>query len=229
MALWVKSTIYFFLLSVAVTFMFMPGLDFAVAHEPVPTGVLLIILAFAVCYVLTAFFLKVAPGEIFANAPRRTFAELLRSLPKLIGILVIFALAFAVISGLLALLLYYVIFAGLSPIERKTPIFIATAILVVLSSPFFARSFAIFASGESRFRPIFANSLRMGGRLYIKYLLLGTVSFGLALLIRLVLSELPEPFGLILMLALTSLVFGVAIPLSWMFGEDGRREGENNG
>jgi hypothetical protein len=228
--MWLRSTIYFLLLSAAVTFLFLPGLDFAAGHETVANGVLLIILAVVVCYVLTAFFLKGTPGEIFSDAPRRTFAELLRTLPKLIGSFAIFALAFAVISGLLALFLYYVIFAGQPPFERKTAVLIAAAVLVVLSSPFFAQAYAIFAGGEGRFRLIFANSLRMGGRLYGKYLILGAVSYGLALLIRLVWRELPEPFGLLLMLALTSVVFGVAIPVSWIWGESDRKgEGENNG
>jgi hypothetical protein len=199
-------------------------------HENIPAAIVLLILSVAVSYVLTAFFLKSAPVEIFAAAPHRTFPERLRTLPKLIGSLAIFALAFAVISGLFALFLHYVIFAGQPPIERKTPILIAAAVLVVLSTPFFARAYAIFAGGENRFRPIVSNSLRLGGRRYVKYLILGAAAYGLALLIRLVLRELPEPVGLILMLALTSAVFGIAIPVSWMFGEDGRkRDGEKNG
>jgi len=223
--IWILSTAYVLAVSLAVSYVFFAGLS-AIPLGGVSLGVVFICLAAAVCYVATAVFFAYAPKRIFPGLSRPALSESLAALPKLLAILGFFTLGFAAVSGLLSLLIFYVLSAGLPEMERRTPVMAGVVIVLLLSLPFFARAFAGFAAGEAETGGLFRGSLRMGGPLYSKYLILSAIAFGLALLIRVFLGSPGSLSGALATLVLTSAVFGAAIPVSWvLYRQDRLRRG----
>gem|GEM_PF-2727545 len=216
--LWLLSTAYVLVFSLALSYLFFPGV-MSVSAGNVPVGIVFICLSTFVCYFSTAIYLAFFPKQVLTGLCERTFSESFTSLPKLIAVLGIFALGFAVLSGLVSVLVFYVLAAGLSEAERQTPVLAGVVIVLLLSLPFFARAFSGFAAGEMDFKRLFTGSLRVGAALYLRYLVLSAIVFGLALMLRVFIPASAGPAASLLTLILTSLVFGAAIPASWIIYE----------
>jgi len=212
--IWFVSSAYAFAASLAISYLFLPGIT-AISSGGVTFGVVFICLSVAVCYFATAVFFIAAPGSVFPGLTRRTLPERFAALPKLAAVLGIFTLGFAVLSGLLSLLVFYVLAADIQEMGRWTPVTVVVLAVLLLSLPFFARAFAGFAAGDDSLGSLFKESLRMGAPLYLKYLVLSAIAFGLAFLIRILLAGTGDPVGTLAMFILTALVFGAAIPVSW--------------
>ena len=219
--LWLLSAAYVFVFSLALSYLFFPGITTASAGS-VPIGIVFICLSIAVCYAATAIYLYLAPKQIFFGLPHQMFSETFTGLPKLIAVLGIFTLGFAVISGLVSVLVFYVLAAGSPEASRQTPVLFGVVIVLLVSLPFFARAFAGYAASEAGFKRLFTGSLRMGAALYLRYLVLSAIVFGLALMLRVFIPASAGPAASLITLVLTSLAFGAAIPVSWViFQNDG--------
>jgi len=209
---WLASTVFMLVLSLSVTYLFLPGLSSARAGGA--GGIALMILAVAICYIAASVFLGAAPCAVFLTAQKKTLKESLLSLSKLAAALAVFTIAFAVISGLAAALVFYVLATGLPEESRRAPLTACIYIILLLSLPFFARVFSGFAAGDTGFASLIKASARMGALLYAKLLIPCAAAYALALLIRWLLAGAGLP-GNIFALALTAIAFGFAIPVSW--------------
>ncbi|MDR0852225.1 MAG: hypothetical protein LBN36_06995 [Clostridiales Family XIII bacterium] len=206
--LWLQCSIYFLLISLLASYVILPAGERMFAGRDTARSILLILLAVAVCYVLTAYFMNTAPQHIFRGILRSSTGEMLKSLLKPAAAVAIFIAAFAAISGLLELFMYYVLAAGLPEISRKTPGEICVLVLLVLSLPVYMQVVCLYAGGERKFKSLLTGSFKIPGALYLKYLLIGIASFTCALLIRILAQMLPAPLGSFLLLFLTAAVIG---------------------
>ena len=211
---WLVCPAYVLAASLAISYLFLPGIK-AISSGSALLGAALICLSAAVCYFATAIFFTIVPKQIFPGPARRTFPESFAELPKLAAALGVFTLGFTVLSGLLSLLVFYVLAAGIPEMVRWTPVTVVVLAVLLLSLPFFTRAFAGFAAGDGSIRSLFKGSLRMGAPLYLKYFVLSAIAFGLAFLTRMLLAGTGNPAGTLASLILTALVFGAAIPFSW--------------
>ena len=205
---------YFLILSIAITFLFLPGYEHAIGSGAIFPGIIFIVLAVLLCYFVTVFFLKYTPPNIFPGTVSRTLTGSINKLSGLVLVLVVFAAAFAILAGLVTLLIYRVFFSGVIG-PALNAINISIVIIVILSLPFFISAFSLYASGESAVKPLFTGSVHMGGLLYIKYLAIGAIAFGLAYFIHVLAGGLPGIPGVIVTQILTSLVLGAALIVSW--------------
>ncbi len=131
---------------------------------------------------------------------------------RLTCVLLLYAIGFSVLCGLLSVLIYYVILAGLPESDRRMPVLVMIAVVLVLSLPFYARAICGFISGGHSFKQLLTGSLKMGRPLYLKYLVLCAAVYGLSWLIRL----LPVTADLaVLQLILTAVVIILSLPLAY--------------
>ena len=210
--LWFFSAIYFFVLSLSFTYIFQTGFVRVFYRGGAVSGAGLMILAIAIAVILTTIYIAIVPGKYLterAGKPR-SLMDVLKRIPGLALVFLCAAIVFAVLSGLFALLFYYVIFSGISEAARRTPILLAAFALAVLSAPFFFRVFTCFSFGPVKLGELFKKTLRMGRVVYAKLLAISAVSFGLAYLIRAVIPG-AGVISQIAILLLTSLVFSAAL------------------
>ena len=210
--LWFFSVIYFLILSLSFTYIFQPGFVMVFYRGGAVSGAGLIISAFAIAVILTAIYIAIVPGKYLAERAGNphTLIDVLKRIPGLALVFLCAAIVFAVLSGLFALLFYYVIFSGISETARRTPILLAALALAVLSAPFFFRAFTCFSFGLEKIGELFKKTLRMGRARYAKLLAISAIAFGLAYLIRAVIPG-EGTFSQIAILLLTSLVFSAAL------------------
>ena len=220
-----KSTGFFLVLSLTISYLMLPG--FLIISDPALIAILKIVCGAAICFAATGIFLARAPAAFFPDVGAGSFKDTYRTLPKLILILGIFAGVFAVISGLVSVLVFYVFSVGIPEPDRRFPVMICIYIVILASIPFFIRAFTGFAAGDRCFKSLLKSSVRMGGPLYLKILIIGLIAVFLSFLIRLLPITAPEPAGDIITLALTSVVLGAATAASWIiFRKDTERRAE---
>lgn len=219
-SLWLRSMVFFLVLSFSVVLLFVSGLDAINNNGSMLTGIVLVTLAVVICYLAAAIFLRNTPAQVYKRTQGRTISAILKTLPKLVITYIIYIIVFSVISGLISLLIYYVILAGVPEADRRTPLLALVIVIVILSLPFFSKAFAVFAGSDISFKILLLDSIKMGMPQYVKYLVLGAASFGLAYLIRVLTVGAADPVELILTLVLTSFVIGVAIPLALVIHAD---------
>jgi len=182
LVVWLISVIYFFVLSISLTYLFVPGI-ISLVFGVYGIGILLIVITALIWYAATAYFLSIAPPRVFTASSGGTFTENLRGLPKLIGVLAIFGVIFVVLSGIITSIVSGAVFPGDSS-SAASLINICVIIFAVISLPFYMRAFAGYAGGDRGFGPLLFGSVRMGGLLYLKYLGIGTAVFVLAFFVR---------------------------------------------
>ena len=210
---WLFTVLYFFVLSASLTYLFIPGILRVSGAGDISAGILLIVGAAIVWYAATAFFLTVLPPRVFTGLRGIAFSENIRCLPKLIGVLAIFGVAFAVLSRLIILIIWNAVFHGDISLAAGT-VNICMIVLALASLPFYTRAFAGYAGGDRRFGTLLSGSIRIGGLLYLKYLGMGVAAFVLAYFVRYLTPRDTAPSG-IGALVLTALVLGAALLLAW--------------
>ena len=213
--IWLLSALYFFVLSFVITILFLPGVERIVSPGDIGPGLLLVILAAAVCYTATAIFLGSVPGMVFPGASKRTIGEGFKTMPRLLAVLGIFIAIFAVISGFVSLFVFQAVYSGTPNPAATSVVNTCIAIIIILSLPLYIRAFSGHAGGEKGFRKLLSGAVRMGGLLYIKFLAIGVVCFGLSYLIRVLTGTLPIPASILIGSLLTALVLGAALLVSW--------------
>ena len=213
----VLSVLYFLALMLSLGFLFLPGLS--TIYNGSFSGASQVILTVLIWYLSSALYFKSVPRQFFVSVRKTSFSKSFKELPSLIGVMAVFVCAFAVISGLISTLVFYVLASGQEEPARRLPVTAAVLLITLLSAPFFIRAFAGFASGDKDFLTLLAGSVRMGGLLYVKYLALGVVSFALSYLIRLLPFSGSGAAGTAVTLILTSIVFGVLVYVSWRIYE----------
>lgn len=244
LGVWLISVLYFFALSASLTYLFIPGVLRVSGIGNTVIGILLIVVTVLVWYVSTSYLFKILPPRVSPELNGSTFAENMRGLPKLIGVLVIFGAVFVVLSGLISLLLPRAVFPGNQPLAADL-INICVTILAVISLPFYMRTFAGYAGGDRGFLPLLSGNVRLGWLLYLKYLGIGAAAFAIAYLVRYLTygaaasaGAMSIPMGGVIMhdnagtlmaLVLTSLVLGAALLLAWKVYtvEKDRQEDQN--
>jgi len=159
--------------------------------------------------------LGIISSAFFPDIKTETIKETYRALPKLILALGIFTGIFAVLSGLVSVLVFYVFTAGIPEPDRRFPVMVCVYVIILVSLPFFIRAAAGFAAGDRGFNSLFKPSFRMGASLYFKFLLIGLIAFIISFLIRLTPLNKFGTVGDIIVLILTSVILGVLAALAW--------------
>jgi hypothetical protein len=196
-----------------------PGISYAaLPGDPsdVSLGVVLIIISIAMGYMLTAIFLSFAAEPVFGKEARRSVSANLRELPRLVVFLLVMLAVFACLSGLIAVLIYYVIAAGQQIAQRGIAIDASAFVLMMFGLPFFLSAYARFASGvREGFAALFKKAVRMGWRGYLRLLAVGASAMGAATALRYLMGSMNPFSDHVIGSLIVAIVFGVALPLSW--------------
>jgi hypothetical protein len=207
------SAVFFLVFSLSINFLILPGLS--PAAGTIPLWIISVAAGLIVCYIAAGIFLNKAPAVLFADPEAKKLSETFRDLPKLVLTLGIFTFAFAVISGLVSVLVFYVFAAGSPEPDRRFPVMISVYIIIILSLPFFIKAFTGFAAGDTSFGSLLKSSIGMGAPLYLKFLVIGAVAFFLSFLIRFTPIDTLGAAGDIIVFVLTSIVLGMGTAAAW--------------
>jgi len=207
-----KSTGFFLVFSFCLSYLILPL--FSSAAAAIPPVIIAAIIGIIACYIASGIFLNKAPAPFFPDAGV-TLKETFRTLPKLVLILGIFTGVFSAISGLVSVLVFYAITAGIPEPSRRFPVMVCVYVIILLSLPLFIRAVSGFASGDRGFRSLLKSSLRMGAPLYMKFLLIGTAAIILSFLIRLTPLAALGTAGTVITLILTSIILGILTAAAW--------------
>ncbi|MCL2111644.1 MAG: hypothetical protein FWH32_05290 [Clostridiales bacterium] len=221
--LWLRCAGYALVLAFVLAFLFLPGVRFLFDNGNTGLGISLVCVSCFAYYVATTYFLKSVPHRYIKTASQHTFAESFRTLPALMGVFGIFAVAFAVLTGIIAVVVYIV--ASSSGLAASwEAVFVACEIvLAILTLPFFMRAFAGFAGGEKDRRRLLSASIHIGGLPYVKHLVLGAATIGILELIWLLTEGMSAPMGMFVLCILAAALGGAAILLVWRIHSVKRR------